>query len=90
MVKGNPLLKDTTEHLCNNDTLLCPKYAFLVINVLPKMRTPLYTGHFTRSKVSIIEGFHCIKDTSPGPQGVHNRGVPLYTGHFTRSPSCTQ
>ena len=28
--------------------------------------------------MSTIEGFHCIQDTSPGPQGVHNRGVPLY------------
>ena len=34
-------------------------------------------------KVSTIEGFHCIQDTSPGPQGVHNRGIPLYTGYFT-------
>ena len=44
------------------------------------MRTPLYTGHFTRSPrcMSTIEGFHCTQDTSPGPQGVHNRGVPLY------------
>ena len=26
-----------------------------------EMRTPLYTGHFTRfPKVSTIEGFHCI------------------------------
>ena len=56
-------------------------------------------------KVSTIEGFHCIQDTSPGPQGirlhciqdtspdpqgVHNRGVPLYTGHFIRSPRCPQ
>ena len=41
-------------------------------------------------KVSTIEGFHCIQDTSPGPQGVHNRGVTLYTGHFTRSPRCPQ
>ena len=41
-------------------------------------------------KVSTIEGLHCIQDTSPGPQGVHNRGVPLYTGHFTRSPRCPQ
>ena len=24
--------------------------------------------------MSTIEGFHCIQDTSPGPQGVHNRG----------------
>ena len=28
--------------------------------------------------MSTTEGFHCIRDTSPGPQGVHNRGVPLY------------
>ena len=33
--------------------------------------------------------------TSPGPQGVHNRGVPemrtpLYIGHFTSSPRCPQ
>ena len=41
-------------------------------------------------KVSTIEGFHCIQDTSPGPQGVHNRGVPLYTGQFTGSPRCPQ
>ena len=41
-------------------------------------------------KVSTIVGFHCIQDTSPGPQGVHSRGVPLYTGHFTRSPRCPQ
>ena len=27
--------------------------------------------------MSTIEGFHCIRDTSPGPQGVHNRGAPL-------------
>ena len=32
-----------------------------------------------------------IQDTSPGPKGVHNRGVPemrtpLYTEHFSRSP----
>ena len=26
-----------------------------------------------------MERLHCIQDTSPGPQGVHNRGVPLYT-----------
>ena len=32
-----------------------------------------------------IDCFHCILDTSPGPQGVHNRVLPLYTGHFTRS-----
>ena len=32
--------------------------------------------------MSTIEGFHCIQDTSPGPQGVHNR-VPHYTGHLT-------
>ena len=25
---------------------------------IPEMRTPLYTGHFT--KVSTIEGFHCM------------------------------
>ena len=31
--------------------------------------------------VSIIEGFHCIQDTSPCPQGVHNRGVPLWSIH---------
>ena len=31
-------------------------------------------------KVSTIEGFHNVQDTSPGPQGVHNRGIPLY--HF--------
>ena len=44
---------------------------------VPKMRTPLYTGHSTRSpRCPPIEGFHCIQDTSPGPQGVHNRGVP--------------
>ena len=41
-------------------------------------------------KVSTIEGFHCIQDTSPGPQGVHHRGVPLHTGHFTGSPRCPQ
>ena len=29
-------------------------------------------------KVSAIEEFHCIQDTSPGPQDVHNRGVPLH------------
>ena len=29
--------------------------------------------------MSTIEGFHCIQDTSPGPQGIHNGGVPLYT-----------
>ena len=28
--------------------------------------------------MSTIEGFHCIQDTSSGPQGVHNRGVPLW------------
>ena len=27
--------------------------------------------------MSAIEGFHCIQDASPGPQGVRNRGVPL-------------
>ena len=31
------------------------------------MRMPLYTGHLS------------IQDTSPGPQGVHNRGAPLYS-----------
>ena len=31
--------------------------------------------------MSTIEGFHCIQDTSPGPQGVHNGGVPLYYPH---------
>ena len=43
--------------------------------ILPlKMRTLYYQVH----KVSTIEEFHCIQDTSPGSQGVHNRGVPLY------------
>ena len=28
--------------------------------------------------MSTIEGFHCIQDTSLGPQGVHNGGAPLY------------
>ena len=47
---------------------------------------PLLKGH---------PGHFCMQDTSPGPQGVHSRGVPemrtpLYTGHFTRSPRCPQ
>ena len=29
--------------------------------------------------MSTSEGFHCIQDTLPGPQGVHIRGVPLYS-----------
>ena len=36
--------------------------------------------------MSTVEGFHCIQDTSPGPQGVHSRGVPLYTGHISLGP----
>ena len=35
--------------------------------------------------MSTIEGFHCIQDTSPGPQGVHNRGVPLYTSPLSET-----
>ena len=40
--------------------------------------------------VSTIEGFHCIQDTSPCPQGVHNRRAPLYTEHFTMPPRYSQ
>ena len=44
-----PLSKDTSEmciYLCVEDTLLCPKYAFLI----SEMRTHLY----------VHKGFHCI------------------------------
>ena len=39
------------------DTFLCPKYG----KFTPEMRSPLYTGHQV-PKVSIIKGFHCIRD----------------------------
>ena len=52
--------------------------------------TSLYRTLHQVPKVSTIEGFYCIQDTSPGPQGVHNRGVLLYTEHFTGSPRCPQ
>ena len=37
--------------------------------------------------MSTIERFHCIQDTSPGPQGVHNRGVPLQTRSLAYIPT---
>ena len=36
--------------------------------------------------MSTIEGLHCIQDTSPGLQGVHNRGAPLYITHTVPPP----
>ena len=50
----------------------------------------VYRAQHQVPKVCTMEGFHCIQDIAPGPQGVHNGGAPLYTGHCTRSPRCAQ
>ena len=61
-----PLLKDTPEirtplyegHFAMSQ--MCSRSLYMFI---PEMMTPLYTGHFSIarfSKVSTIEGFHCI------------------------------
>ena len=70
-----PLLKDTPEiyckdtfvvyivslgHLCGMDSLLCPKYAFL-IEIYPwNEDTSLYKALHQATKVSTMEGLICI------------------------------
>ena len=86
-IQWNPSIVDTFGRTCEVYCIeRCPHFRGKFI-----LRKHIWnTASVLNTEVSLFqgcpyEGFHCIQDTPPGPQGVHSRGVPLYTGHFTRS-----